>query len=169
MDQENTKKLYLLACFDPNTQNSLSDLYENLRAQGFTGKQTPDIPYHFTLGSYEVNQVEQVNAELNRLCAQTACIDIVMSHIGLFGLNVLFIEPNLNFELLELHRGFFPGGGHGCHDWAAHATLLMDEPDVLRALPIVAGHFKPFCARIERVALYEFFPAKLICECELKS
>jgi len=65
--------------------------------------------------------------------------------------------------LLKLQQSLFPEYGNGFHYWAAHATLLIDEPDViLKALPIVAENFKPFKARIESIALYEFFPKRLI-------
>lgn len=72
------------------------------------------------------------------------------------------------FELLKLQQSFFPDCGNGYHFWAAHATLLIDEPNmILKALPIVGENFKPFTARIESVALYEFFPARFINECKL--
>lgn len=107
--------------------------------------------------------------KLVQVCAETDCFEIKLDHIGLFGLKVLFIEPNMNFELLKLQQCFFTDCGNGYHDWAAHATLLMDEPEIiLKALPIIAKNFKPFKARIESIKLYEFFPAKLIKKRNLK-
>jgi len=65
---------------------------------------------------------------------------------------------------------FFPNCGNGYHPWTAHATLLLGEPEtILKALPIVVENFKPFEAQIESVALYEFFPARLIMECRFKN
>jgi len=163
-----SKALYLQAQFDAETQNALAGYYGALRENGFEGSQTKNIPYHFTLGTHTPGDEERLAQELAETCARTACVDIALAHVGLFGQTVLFVAPNMNFELLELRAGFFPGSGKGCHAWSAHATLLIDEPEaVLKALPIVAGRFKPAKARIESVALYEFFPARLVRECRL--
>ena len=163
------KALGLIAIFDKETQNILTGYYDILVQNGFIGEQTKNIPYHFTLGSRSIECENQLIGELDKICNETDCIDIKLDHIGLFGLKVLFIEPNMNFELLKLQQSFFSDCGNGYHPWTAHATLLMDEPDViLKALPIVAETFKPFKARIESIELYEFFPARLIKECKLR-
>jgi len=163
------KALYLLAQFDNETQNILAGYYDILRQNGFEGNQTKNIPYHFTLGRHGSDCEKQLISKLMEVCSETACIDINLGHIGLFGLKVLFIGPNMNFELLKLHHSFFPNEGNGCHAWSAHATLLMDEPEtILKALPIIADNFKPIKARIESVGLYEFFPARLVQECRLR-
>lgn len=163
------KALYLIANFDSETQNKLNGYYDVLLQNSFIGNQTKNIPYHFTLGSRNIDCEKQMISELDKICSETACIDICLGYIGLFGLKVLFIAPNMNFELQELQNSFFGHCGNGSHPWAAHATLLIDEPEIiLKALPIIADNFKPFKARIESVALYEFFPARLIKECKLK-
>ncbi|MDR1704258.1 MAG: 2'-5' RNA ligase [Clostridiales bacterium] len=160
------KSLFLIAVFDDETQKTLAGYYDVLRRNGFTGSQTKDIPYHITLGNRDTACEEQLINKMDNICAETNSIKIMMSHIGLFGLNVLFIAPNMNTELLTLQRLlFFPEYTSGCHHWAAHATLLIDEPDkILKALPDAAGCFKPFEARIVKVALYEFFPIRFIKE-----
>jgi hypothetical protein len=95
-------------------------------------------------------------------------LDVILSHIGLFGLEVLFIVPDMNFELLTFKQKFFPHCGNGAYNWTAHATLLIDEPEkISKALPILAKNFKPFIARIESIGLYEFFPMRFIKECSL--
>lgn len=159
------KYLYLLAQFDKKTQETLTGYYDILRQNGFTGNQTKDIPYHFTLGKIDVECEKQLIEDLDKICANTACIDIHLSHIGLFGLNVLFIAPDMNFELLTLQQKLFPRCGSGAYNWTAHATLLIDEPEkILKALPILAKNFRPFIARIESIGLYEFFPTLFIKE-----
>ena len=163
------KALYLLATFDKETQAVFAGYEDLLLRSGFVGMQTKEIPYHFTLGSQSVAFEDQLLVALET-CSDMACIDIHLSHIGLFGLNVLFIEPNMNFELLSLQRKFFPDCGYGIHPWTAHATLLIEEPEaILKALPILAREFKPFNARIESVDLYEFFPARFIKSCRLNA
>ena len=164
----NNKALYLLAEFDDKTENELVKCYGILKGKGFIGKQTKDIPYHFTLGSFEADKESWLKDELKKLCSQTSCIDIRLDHIGLFGLDVMFIEPNMNFELLTLQKRFFDNCGNGCHPWTAHATILLDEPEnILKALPIVVENFKPRNAQIKAVSLYEFFPTRFIEKCDL--
>jgi len=159
------KKLYLLANFDKETQCVLSGYYDVLRQHGFVGSQTKEIPYHFTLGSRAVACESQTLNDLERICAQTPPIEINLGYVGLFGLNVIFIGPNMNFELLQLQQKFFPDCGSGFHYWAAHATILIDRPEViLQALPILAEKFKPFKVCIESISLYEFFPTRFIGE-----
>jgi len=162
------KFLCLLAQFDKETQERLTGYYDILRQNGFVGNQTNNLPYHFTLGKDDIDCEKKLINLLEKICANTACIDIHLSHIGLFGLGVLFIAPDMNLELLTLQQKFYPHCGNGAYNWTAHATLLMDEPDqIWKALPIVAKNFKPFKARIESIGLYEFFPMRFIKECTL--
>jgi len=163
------KALYLLAKFDQETQNTLAGYYGVLQQNGFVGNQTKDIPYHITLGSRSIDCEKQTINDLDKICSDASCFEINLAHIGLFGMNVLFISPNMNFELLKLQQCFFPDGGNGYHLWAAHVTLLIDQPEMIhKALPITAENFEPFKAQIESVALYEFFPARFIHECKLR-
>ncbi|MCE5235377.1 MAG: 2'-5' RNA ligase [Clostridiaceae bacterium] len=164
------KFLCLLAQFDKETQEVLAGYYDILQQNGHIGNQTKSIPYHFTLGKKDIDREKQLMDDLDKICANTACIDIHLSHIGLFGLDVLFIAPDMNFELLTFQQKFFPHCGNGAYNWTAHATLLIDEPEgILKALPIAAKNFKPFKARIESIGLYEFFPMRFIKECSLSN
>jgi 2'-5' RNA ligase len=163
------KALYLLAVFDGEAQEILAGYYRILQENGFVGSQTKGVPYHFTLGSCGVEREKELVEKLGEVCAETDAFGVDLAHIGLFGLNVLFIAPAMNAGLLGLREAFFPNVDSGEPPWVAHATLLIDTPEAtLRALPLVAGSFKPFKARIESVALYEFFPARMVGECGLK-
>jgi len=160
------KALYLLAEFDQATQEGLAALYQTL---GVEGRQTKDIPYHLTLGSRPCGEEVSMAQELAMVCTQTDCIEVRMDHLGFFGLHCLFVEPNMNRELLTLRNRFFPQCGKGVSAWTAHATLLIDEPEkVTAAIPIAAAHFEPWNARIEAVSLYEFFPTRFITRCILQ-
>ena len=160
--------LCLLAQFDKETQEILTGYYDILQQNGFVGNQSINIPYHFSLGKKDIDCEKQLINLLDKICANTTCIDIHLSHIGLFGLEVLFIAPDMNFELLTFKQKFFPHCGNGAYNWTAHATLLIDEPEkISKALPILAKNFKPFIARIESIGLYEFFPMRFIKECSL--
>ena len=165
------RRVYLLAQFDAATELRLTGIYGELARAGCIGQQTPGVPYHFTMGSFPVERASGVLERAREVCRSTDAFGINLSHIGLFGLKVLFIGPSMNGELLGLHNALVPeepATGH--HDWVAHATLLMDEPDIIHmAIPVVARHFEPFSARVESVGIYEFFPARFIENCPLTS
>lgn len=166
MDEKN---LYVLAIFDAETQKKLTALYDALHKQGFEGMQTKQIPYHFTLSAYDLTQQARLCALLDAVAADTACVDFRFNHLGVFGTRVIFAEPNLSYEILDLEKRFCAECTLGDHYWTAHATLLMDESDVIkRALPLASEWFEPFRARIERLSLYEFFPSRLIKTVKLK-
>ena len=158
------KRIYLLAEFDATTQRALAELCREIAAMGITGRQTPDLPYHFTLGSADPALEGPLLERLGAVCAVTPAFPIRLNHLGLFPPGVLFAAPAINAELLRLHDALFPGEpAAGTHNWVAHATLLIDEADVVeRALPAVARAFSPIEARVERVGAYAFFPARFI-------
>lgn len=157
-------RIYLLAEFDEATQRALAKLYGEIAAMGIRGRQTPNLPYHFTLGSADPALEGPLLERLGALCAKTPALPVRLNHIGLFPPGVLFAAPAMNAELLRLHDALFPGEpAAGSHDWVAHATLLIDDADAIeRALPAVARAFSPIEARIERVGAYAFFPARFI-------
>lgn len=156
------KAYYLLAEFDGDTQNILAGYQDVLKREGLVGEQTKEIPYHLTLGCFRT-QEEALACGIEQICGNTHTIDICLSHIGLFGLRVLFIGPNMNIELLRLGKAFFPDCANGSHPWAAHTTLLIDaQTQILKAIPVLANAFKPIEAKIESVSLYAFFPTQLI-------
>ncbi|MDR2504500.1 MAG: 2'-5' RNA ligase family protein [Oscillospiraceae bacterium] len=157
------KRLYLLAVFDGETQRRMAGYYDVLTVQGLVGQQTKGIPYHFTLGDTETEREAAVIMQAEEIAARFEPIEFRMDHIGLFGLNVLFLEPAMNFELMRLQNNFFSDCGYGQRSWAAHGTILIGEPEaILRAVPLLAEHFEPFSARIESVAVYECFPVRFV-------
>ena len=152
--------LYAVARLDRDTSRKMSEIQHALLSSGIVGRQTPDIPYHITLGAFPVARRQEACDILEQVCRTLSAFTVDFNHIGLFGLQVLFLAPDVNRELLDLQRYFDDG-----HPWTAHATLLVDEPSmVLKALPIVADHFKSLQARIESIGLYEVLPTRCVCE-----
>lgn len=163
------KRIYLIAQFDENTNQRLTAIYDKLLEEGLKGEQTLGIPYHFTLGSFPLDHRDKVLKDTKELCMKTKAFDISLSHIGLFGQRVLFIAPSMNLELLTLYNNAIPGESiNGCHNWVAHATVLIDTPDnIAKAIPIVAKLFSPICAKVKSIGIYEFFPKKFLAEYSL--
>lgn len=54
------KRLYVLAELDQRTQTEGIRLYSRLTAAGFSGRQTPGLPYHITLESFPCEEEGKV-------------------------------------------------------------------------------------------------------------
>ena len=153
------KSLYVLAGYDGITDSILANLQQQLFARGFLGSQTPDIPSHITLGSFDTSREAELIGKVQAVAKDTGPIKITFSHVGIFGgAKVLFVAPDTNHRLLTMKEEF------GDSDqWAPHTTMLIDEPEVIfRAMPVLLEHFKAFSGCIEYLYLYEFWPARLI-------
>lgn len=158
------KHLYVVAQYDAETDKKLNDLYRKLADEGFIGTQTKGIPYHITLGTFEVGDEAEVVRRTQAAARATDAFTLRLAYIGLFGLHVLFVAPAVKHELLNLRHAVVPGGETAEEfPWVAHTTLLMDEPEVIqRAIPVAARQFEPFRATVESVGVYEFFPERRI-------
>ena len=160
----NDKFLCVMAQYDEETEQKLKKIQKVLLDNGFDGKQTPNLSNHITLGTFEVDKEEMLKERIKMVSKNFRSFDIKLNNIGLFGLDVLFIAPLVNHELLNLHKYFISNCADGS-DWTAHTTMLIDNHDVIqKALPYVEESFKSFTGRIESISLYEFWPTRFILE-----
>lgn len=165
------KILVLMADLDDESQKIMGGWYEKLHAEGFTGVQTPNLPFHITLGCFSLDKEKEVVDEMKELTQRFSPIPVHISHIGLFaGGKVLFAAPDMNpSDLLGLRQALktetkedFP--------WTPHSTILIDEPETIqKALPVLTGHFHPFMGRITKLHLCAFWPAREIASMYLKN
>ena len=54
------KFLTLMADLDDNSQRIMSDWYEELKSEGFTGVQTPGLPFHISLATFSLEDESKV-------------------------------------------------------------------------------------------------------------
>jgi 2'-5' RNA ligase len=156
--------LCVMALYDKETELKLKEIQKVLRDNGFMGKQTPNLPSHITLGSFDLSQEELLKEKLKAASQQFHSFDIKLNNIGLFGLDVLFIAPSVNHELLNLQQHFNGDYADG-FDWTAHTTMLIDDSQTIKkALPYVANNFRSFTGKIEAIRLYEFWPTRFVME-----
>jgi 2'-5' RNA ligase len=154
------KILCILAQYDEETQQKLKDIQQVLLENGFVGRQTADIPYHMTLGTFKPSEEESLREKVKEVCKNFRGFDIRLNNVGLFGFDVLFIAPLVNYDLLNLQKFFSDD-----NEWTAHTTLLIDNHEVIhKAVPIVEEKFESFVGRVESISLYEFWPTRLILE-----
>lgn len=158
------KFLCVMAQYDEETEQKLKEIQKLLSDRGFVGKQTPNLPNHITLGSFDLAQEELVKEKVKMVSEQFHSFDIKLTNIGLFGLDVLFIAPSVNHNLLNLQQYFDNNFADGL-GWTAHTTMLIDDPEIIqKALPFVADNFRSFNGKIESISLYEFWPTRFILE-----
>lgn len=160
------KALYILAGFDDATEARLAGIQNALYDAGFVGSQTKGIPMHVTLGAFSTDRESELAALLESLSHEVEGFDVSLSHVGIFGgSRVLFAAPDASHELLALHERIDPSDDR----WTPHATLLIDEPEVVQAaLPLVMREFEPMRGRLTTLYLYEFQPPRFIKSVELK-
>lgn len=157
------KFLCVLGIYDGDTQRILAEYQNAILRQGFTGRQTMGIPFHVTLGTFGLEQRDKLEEKLRGL--EMGPVEAYFNHMGMFeGQQVLFLSPDVDRELLALKEAF-----NGEKGWTAHTTMLIDEREnALKAMELLGERFRRFSGRIERVELWEFFPAKLLADRKLR-
>lgn len=156
--------LCVLAGYDNSTEAHLCALQQGLYDAGFSGVQTKGIPMHFTIGYADCAAEDDLIARLKHIALETPSFDVTFNHIGIFGGGrVLFIAPDASHAMLQLKEAF------GSSDnWTAHTTMLIDEPDTIRAaLPVLIDGFSAFRGRVTQLHLYEFQPPRHILTVQL--
>ena len=163
------KKLYLIAELDDESQLVLKEFKKIISENGIIGKQTKDIPYHVTLCSFSPDLEEYLKVLLEEVSQKFKKVNIKCGSLGLFGLNVLFVNPDMNSGLIDLYNYVKEKSFEKDDDLAAHITLLIDEPEnILKILPKIVEKNKGITGRICHVGLYEFFPRRFIKRIELQ-
>ena len=162
------KYLCLLAELDEETQGVLQ-MYETILLEnGLSGKQTKEIPYHISLNTYSVEHESYLKDLLDNIGTKFKQINVVYSGFGLFGLNVLFLNPVMNMELLKLYEFAKEKSNSEFNVFSAHTTLFIDQPEnILKILPEFVERSKKTSGNVKYISLYEFFPARLIKRIEL--
>ena len=162
------KKLYLLAELDNASQLEIKEIEKIIIENGFIGKQTKDIPYHITLCSFPLEMENRLKDLMENLCKKFKKININFTSLGLFGLKVLFMNPNMNIELIEMYNYLKENSFEKDYDLSAHTTLIIDEPEnIIKILPKIVEKYKGLNGKIKYISLYEFFPVRFIKRAEL--
>ena len=161
--------LCLMADLDEEIQKTMSGWYEDLKKEGFTGKQTDGLPYHISLATYPLDMEKELVESIKNIVAEFSKVPVYFSHIGIFpGGTVLFAGPERNPELDKLQEKCQMGVPQQ-YPFTPHATILIDDPEVVHAaLPTVVKDFHPMTGKISRLHLCAFWPTREIAAFELK-
>jgi 2'-5' RNA ligase len=161
---------YLLVELDDNAQLKIKEFEKILMENNLTGKQTKDVPYHITLCYYSLDRENYLKSLMEKIEKEKIFnkIKIIFESFGLFGLNVLFLNPSMNKKLIELYDYVKINSFNENDDLAAHTTLLIDEPEnILKILPKIVKDYKPIDGKIKKISLYDIFHKKFIKRIEL--
>lgn len=161
--------LTLMADLDDEAQALLSGWYHSLQEAGFVGVQTPGLPYHISLSTFPLEQEKEAAKIARKAAASFASVPVHISHIGMFaGGKILFAAPDKDAELTTLQEACRSSAPQR-YPWTPHTTILIDEPETIRAaLPVFVKSFVPFAARITRLHLCAFWPTREIGAFELE-
>lgn len=157
------KMLCVLAGYDDQTSQQL-DMFKAC-LKDFKTLETKGLPHHITLCSVPTEKEAEIKRAMIEAANDIEAFPITFNHIGIFGgAKVLFISPDVSFSLLKLKERFSDSW-----NWTAHTTMLISEPDTLmKASAVLSKTFNAFVGHVDRLYLYEFFPARLICSIKLK-
>ena len=161
--------LCLMAVLDDGVQKNMSTWYEALQKEGYTGTQTPNLPYHISLATYPLEMEKEVVENLEKVAAEFSQVEVHLSHIGMFaGGQVLFAAPERNPEMDKLQQTCQMGVPQQ-YPFTPHTTILIDKPEVVHAaLPTFVKCFRPMVGKITRLYLCAFWPTREITMLELK-
>ncbi|MBO4218713.1 MAG: 2'-5' RNA ligase family protein [Erysipelotrichaceae bacterium] len=160
--------LTLMADLDEESQKLMAGWYASLKEAGFTGSQSPEVPYHISLMTFASDQQARALETMYEAAEQFAPIPVYVSHIGVFaGGRVLFAAPESNPQLEKLRAACGPQAPQ-MYPWIPHITLLMDETEnVCAALSVLVKSFRPFLGWITRLQVCSFWPMQEIAAIDL--
>lgn len=158
------KFITVMALFDDKTQELLQSIQKDLEEQYGADTKTPDIPYHITLGSYAVEDTEEIVSRITRVAELTESFDVEFGGLNHFGNMVRFIDPVMSDKLLQLHSHFDSDYANGYDGWMPHVTVYRHcEPMEIEPSEKITKKLEQLkAARIVGIELGEFFPPKKI-------
>ncbi len=160
--------LTLMADLDEKSQSRMTEWYQMLQEAGFTGTQTPGLPFHISMATFPLDREKAAVEIAHQAAAKFAPVPVHISHIGMFaGGRILFGGPEKDAGLLALREACKPLAPDE-HPWTPHVTILIDEPEIVHAaLPVFVKSFAPFVGTITRLHLCAFWPTREIAAAEL--
>lgn len=161
------KFLTVFAVFDSETQIKLKNLQEKIFDLGYSGTQTMGIPFHISLGSFSVDYELELKSRIKDVCKKNSQFDIKLNKINDFNNRVLFVEPEKNEMLQNLHNLFDNNYADG-FPWHPHTTVFCGtEEQVIDSKNVLSKNFHTINAKIVGIQMGEFFPTRMIIEEEL--
>ena len=153
-----------MAIFDENTQKCLQSVEEEFEKQYGADTKTKGIPFHITLGSYAVEETEEIVARIMDVVNYTKSFEVKFIGLKHFGNVIRYVMPEVNDELKNLHLRFDSDYANGFHGWKPHVAVYRhSEPKEIVLPKEITNKIEEIeNARIIGIELGEFFPPKKI-------
>ena len=130
------KMIVLMADLDRASQERMAGWYGELRQAGFTGTQTPGLPYHISLAVFAPEEEDAALALTRKAAAEFAPFPVHISHVGIFSPGrVLFGAPENAMSALEDEEMPQPQAfesDYHTHKKGDYAWVIVQMQDVLR-------------------------------------
>ena len=158
------KFITVMAIFDEDTQNCLQSIGEDFEKLYGVDTKTKGIPFHITLGSYAVEETDEITTRIIDTAKRTKEFKVKFSGLKHFGNVLRYIMPEMNEELMNLHLCFESDYANGFHGWKPHVTVYRhSEPKKIELPKQITDKIEKIKnARIVGIELGEFFPPKQI-------
>lgn len=164
--------------FDFVTDGVIRDAWKKLAPLSYSVLNSGTQP-HMKLAIYDDLDVDQMTSAMQKYARTTPPMEVVLPSVGVFPseLSIVFLAPAmtdrlLNFQTQILDRFSDSKPWDYCMParWVPHCVLVRDMPssgiqrvfEACRHIPL------PLTARLEKIALVEFPPAKEVCVFDLE-
>lgn len=149
----------VMAILDEESQRRIQGIRSDFIAKYGEDTHTPDVPFHITLGSYAIEDTDEIVRRIHEVASSTASFPVRFTEPGHFGHVVRFLSPEIGDALLRLHSHFDSDYANGYPGWMPHVTVYRHPAPTEAEWP---AHAQLCNARIVGIELGEFFPAKKI-------
>ena len=158
------KFITVMAVLDEESQRRIQAIRDGFTAACGEDTYTPPVPFHITLGSYPVEDTQEIVRRMHEVAGSTRVCPVRFVGPGHFGNVVRFLTPEIDDALRRLHNHFDSDYANGYPGWLPHVTVYRHAAPTEAAWPA----YDPFDAKIVAIELGEFFPAKFIARAALR-
>ena len=158
------KFITVMAVLDDQTQEIMESIARDMLKKYGPDLKTKGIPYHISLGSYVPEDTEMIVERIKQVAKEKRLFEIKILGMNHFNNKVIFLEPELSEDLLNLHMHFDSDYANGFPGWMPHATLYIhEEPSEIEISEELQAKIESVkMAKVVGIELGEFFPAKFI-------
>lgn len=164
--------------FDKESDAQIRKIWRSLKESGISSwmEDSGSVP-HVTLSVFGELDADEADRRLASFAEKVSGFPLVFASIGAFPTDegVLFLAPVVTGELLRVHNAFHDFFADLREDqwtyylpdsWVPHCTLAIniEWEEVHKALEHVIKIYSPLCVEVDRVALVEYHPVKVLKE-----
>lgn len=158
------KFITVMAILDEDAQHRIQSIRNGFLAKYGEDAHMPPVPFHITLGSYPVEDTEEIVRRIREVAGSTAVFPVRFAGQGHFSHTVRFLTPEIDDALLQLHNHFDSDYANGYPGWMPHVTVYRHPAPMQAEWPA----YDLLDAKIVGIELGEFFPARFITRAALR-